>query len=267
MSDNVIAHIREWVQEQTQDYDGSHDAEHARRVAENAIAIVGASRMNAIIAAWTHDVCDPKYVGDKEMALQRLSCKLRACGISSARTRHICNVVRRVSFTRLRLHGPPTDLTVAEMEDWRLVSDADMLEAMGMIGVIRTIMYQGHVQKRLQSALAYLDVLTSCKEHIHSSIATQEAHRRANVMRIIVRRMQCDPKWRRLAHFFWTQGRLRAKFSDGLSLAREKRWFPSEANFALDREDLWRESGAQRSRRSHARDQTSVLSAEYYTRA
>jgi len=82
--------LRAWVCAQCVCYDASHDAEHAanvHRLAECILAhdLPGASRhvqQAVCCAAWSHDVCDRKYVADAEAAADRVA---RACVSLGAR--------------------------------------------------------------------------------------------------------------------------------------------------------------------------------------
>lgn len=151
-------------------YDGSHDITHASRVAKNVQHIVNVLdeeeyRDCAMICAWLHDVCDKKYT-DPEVAIK---CVKREC------RRHkfdhfdlIANVIVNISYTRLRSHGPPVRLDANTFRVWSIVAQADMLEALGVTGIIRTLMYQGSIlQDDLSRALAYAETtLLDCSRYI-----------------------------------------------------------------------------------------------------
>ena len=107
--DRLLAYVRR----ATRAYDGSHDAEHAERVARNAARLCARADLRdvCVAAALAHDTCDPKYVADKEASLEALRTTLRtAARLPDARARLVVDVVREVSYTKLRTRGPPRHL-------------------------------------------------------------------------------------------------------------------------------------------------------------
>ena len=185
-----------FVYAHTREFDGSHDVQHMRSVVDNVHAIV--SRMSvedaggfdpehvrflAEAVAWMHDVCDAKYKEcskiDSAQMLNFLVCMFEphvACMVH--------DVAASISYSRLRRCGAPP-LPSLDAVVWQVVSEADMLEAMGATGIMRTLMYQGAVHKSLADALAYADEhLTLCIRYMRHARA--EANVRLRRMRWIV---------------------------------------------------------------------------------
>lgn len=191
----IVARAREYVRAATREHDASHDACHAERVACNAQRLGGLEpaglRRACVLAALTHDTCDPKYV-DKPEACARLRDALREL-VEMDAANSIVAAVAHVSFTRLRTLGAPR----AELGDgsaawciWERVSDADMLEATGVVGVLRTLLYQGHRRRGLAESLAYCETLGQCASLFRGRRGRAEVRRRVARMRALAARMR-----------------------------------------------------------------------------
>lgn len=180
----AMAHVERFVRATLRGYDGSHDIEHARRVRANARHLgrsLDATQLAlAEISSYAHDTCDAKYDGKRR--LQRLRDVIVRDGRPSADADGIVRVVDAVSYSRLRSEGPPP-LAPALLPVWRCVSDADMLEALGVTGMVRTLLYQGAQRMPLESALAYIrEALLQCADYIELPDAREEAARRRTSM-------------------------------------------------------------------------------------
>ena len=137
------------------DRDESHGYEHMKTVAETSRRIIledfGPDNhtllLDAITVAWLHDVADHKYDHDG-----KLTATLEEFGL-----KHIPNfsdiqkVIKLVSFStenKAILAGNPLDYDAVLGEHYanvrHIVSDADKLEAIGAIGVVRAIQYTTH---------------------------------------------------------------------------------------------------------------------------
>jgi HD superfamily phosphodiesterase len=132
--------------------DDSHGHAHMQAVAQQARTIIqqdhiddtGNLTLDAITAAWLHDIADHKY--DSDGSLQAL--------LDTFGNKHIWNypeikqVIKYISYSsenRALLAGTPLDYPkilgayYAQIRD--IVSDADKLEALGATGVHRAIEY------------------------------------------------------------------------------------------------------------------------------
>jgi HD superfamily phosphodiesterase len=183
--------LREWVKDQTQTYDASHDVVHAQNVARLSKEIIRHDLPNvqkymkdAIVAlALTHDVCDRKYNTNKTEATTRVVDMCREIGMSKKSVNIVRNVICHISFSKRLVHGVPTNLNSDEMIVYYVVSDADMLEAMGITGMIRTFMYQAVTNQQTESALAHTTgTLFKCGGHLVHEWAKKEGNLRHRVM-------------------------------------------------------------------------------------
>lgn len=132
--------------------DPAHDMEHIRRVVANArwlAAAEGAELAVVLPAAWLHDcVVVPKHSPQRNQA-SRLAAGaagefLRGSGYDPALIPAIEHAIAAHSFSA----GIPPQTLEA-----RVVQDADRLDALGAIGIARTLMLGGVMVKPLYDAV------------------------------------------------------------------------------------------------------------------
>ena len=124
------------------DYSG-HDLEHIRRVVENAKKILEAEK-NAdekvvILSAVLHDVDDYKLGGNGE----NLEKFFESNNIDVELRGKIRDIIENISFSK---SGDKPRFNTLEQ---KIVSDADKLDAMGAVGVCRTVMYSAFTKRDL----------------------------------------------------------------------------------------------------------------------
>ena len=198
-------------------YDGSHDLEHARRVSRNAAHIFVGPREDlsvVLVASLAHDTCDAKYNGRQRLGALELAC--RRDRMSEVDVTCVRRVVERISFSRLQKVGPPVDLSQRELRVWHCVSDADMLEAMGATGIVRTLMYQGHCGGDLDVALLYAEkCLLQCIHYIEQKCAHAEGTQRQETMRMWIAECKTVTPLRMLSEEIMLRGRRGSSFASG----------------------------------------------------
>lgn len=125
-----------------------HDFFHTERVRRNALklqTVEGGDAFVIELAAWLHDVADPKLVDDPEAAQAELEVFLRGLpGVPARDAGHVLAILAGMSFGR-ELSGVVADKTL----EFRIVQDADRLEAIGAIGIARCFAYGGSVNQAL----------------------------------------------------------------------------------------------------------------------
>lgn len=122
--------------------EAGHDLVHSLRVRRNAMAILeeekAADREIVELAALLHDVADAKFhCGDEEKGPALAALFLKEQGFDDDKSRHVCNIIRHMSFKGGNEAGIWTSI---EME---IVQDADRLDAIGAIGIARAFHYGG----------------------------------------------------------------------------------------------------------------------------
>jgi len=114
-----------------------HGMDHVHRVLANAQQIqaeVGGDRFIVELACLLHDVGDAKFNDGMERSAQFAREILEEVGVQPAAIQHIADIVDNISF---RKGVDPRTLTL----EGQIVQDADRLDALGAIGIVRTIEY------------------------------------------------------------------------------------------------------------------------------
>lgn len=117
-----------------------HGIEHVEKVYRNAMKLCDgtpeADREVAGLAALLHDCDDYKLFGeDCARNLTNSRRIMDECGINEEIQRKVCAAIGSIGYSK-RLKG-----IKPESLEGRIVSDADMLEAMGTTGIIRCMTY------------------------------------------------------------------------------------------------------------------------------
>lgn len=191
--EKTIATFRAWISNQVCNYDASHDIVHIDNVVSHCIKILNTINMTdiniymtTVLTALAHDVCDKKYVRNVKSKLSALTCTLLRLGISPEITNMVVNVVPRISFSKRLREGDPLDLSSDELFVYRVVSDADYLEAMGATGVVRTYMFQAVHGSTAKGAWDHTTQnLFKCYEHLFFEYSKKEGFNRLQRMKRI----------------------------------------------------------------------------------
>ncbi len=123
-----------------------HGYDHVKRVAGLSQAIIDADKLTVDTfvvqaAAYLHDTVDDKVVADVTAAYTEVRACLTAARASEAQTKEIFSIIENLSFSKELLQGAQ----VASVEG-RVVRDADRLDALGAIGILRTSYFGGSHQ-------------------------------------------------------------------------------------------------------------------------
>lgn len=148
----LVADAKKYIQMLMADNDPSHDYLHVERVYNNAMYIVKKETENdpfikvdypvLALAALFHDVADFKYTQNEcleDVARSRLTefCKNYKHEIDPEKTAHILHIVLNISFRKELDEKPGTQHSI----EFKIVRDADRLEAIGAIGIGRCFGY------------------------------------------------------------------------------------------------------------------------------
>lgn len=128
--------------------DPAHDMAHVRRVVANArrLAATEGAEMDVVLpAAWLHDCVvlpkdSPRRAEASRLAAERAGAFLREAGYPAA---HIPAVEHAIITHSFSAGIPPQTLEA------KIVQDADRLDALGAIGIARTLMLGGAMGKPL----------------------------------------------------------------------------------------------------------------------
>ena len=159
------------------DRDDSHGHAHMKAVAETTTHIIekdfidesGNLTLDAITAAWLHDIADHKY--DHDGTLEQSLDEFGRANIWNYE--EIKQVIKYVSFStenKAILAGTPLDFPAilgayySQIRD--IVSDADKLEAIGSIGIKRCIEYTTHTNPTYTQT----QIINDVKKHAHEKL-------------------------------------------------------------------------------------------------
>lgn len=179
-----------------------HSIDHIQRVARNAEQILltepEANRRIVLAAAYLHDCIDDKVIPDADAAFREISTFLRSIDFSKREGMAILDIISSISFSgslgetkpRLSLEG-------------KIVQDADRLDALGVIGILRTAYYGGakgsklydpkEKPRKISSKAEYrrngtvinhfYEKLLLLAEQMHTDFAREEGARRTRFMK------------------------------------------------------------------------------------
>lgn len=135
----MLNDIKKLVCELLKDDNSGHGMDHVIRVYELAMRFAETNDVNKEvigIAALLHDVDDYKIVGIKNaQELSNAKNIMNRVGVPVEIQRAVLNVIQNMGYSKSLKGIRPTSI------EGKIVSDADMCDAMGSIGIIRSIVY------------------------------------------------------------------------------------------------------------------------------
>jgi uncharacterized protein len=130
-----------FVKEQLRAAESGHDFSHVQRVhhmASRFAAELGASMTVVELAALLHDVADAKFHGGDEEAGPQIAAEwMKSIGVYPDIIAAVTDIIRNMSFRHS--YGQNSNQTI----EFRIVQDADRLDAIGAIGIARAFSYGG----------------------------------------------------------------------------------------------------------------------------
>ena len=151
--DDLLKEAREFALKASNDasYDGSHDWHHVMRVAKNAKDIAEhenfqnghRSRTLVQVIALLHDVADSKYKGYEARAreLQDKLGEWTVGGLMTEEHKYLINFVISIMSFKDESKGSCAGLELPT--EFKVVQDADRLDAIGAVGIARCFMFGG----------------------------------------------------------------------------------------------------------------------------
>lgn len=189
--------IVEFVKSQLENDNSGHDFDHAQRVVNNAKKILKHEKAKSnivIVSCYLHDCVDKKLFDDIEGQINKIQ-NLLHNDFTKEEVDQIIDIITSISYNG----GDFKELTNLEA---MIVRDADRLDAMGSIGIIRTIEF-GNSKKRkfydeenlkilnnkivfnnsTQTTISHFyDKLLKLDSLMHTKYAKKEAKRRKKIM-------------------------------------------------------------------------------------
>ncbi len=185
----IVDAVREEVRVRLDDQGAGHGMDHIGRVHATACQLAaseGGDRFVVELAAWLHDVGDAKFNDGQELSGQFSREILQGLEVDENVVDHVVSIVDKISF---RKQTPVEQLS----HEARIVQDADRLDALGAVGVLRTIEY-GAVKNQpffsedlSHSGLGhFFDKLFKLRDLMNTEAARAEAARRETIMHAFI---------------------------------------------------------------------------------
>jgi len=134
---HLIEKTEQRVRERMAGQQSGHGVDHVLRVVRLARQIqaeAGGDPLIIELAAWLHDIGDAKFHKGVERSGEFSRELLNEFGSSQETREHVVHIVDNISF-RKRVDAKELSL------EGKVVQDADRLDALGAIGIVRTIEY------------------------------------------------------------------------------------------------------------------------------
>lgn len=138
---HIVTAAEHFVKETLLSDASGHDWYHIVRVRHMALRLAeeeGANNFICELAALLHDIADEKLNQSEDVGLKRVSLWLSEHQLEQHEHDHIMDIIRHMSFK-----GGANRDKLLSLEG-QVVQDADRLDAIGAIGIARTMVYAGH---------------------------------------------------------------------------------------------------------------------------
>ena len=142
--EKILQEVATYVERKLSGEGSGHDWWHivrVRKLAEKLALAEGGDSFICQLAALVHDLVDDKLVAGEGLALAEVRDLLTRVGVAANQTDQVLTIIQSISYKGGNQNH--LDLTL----EGQIVQDADRLDAMGAIGVARTMAYSGHHQR------------------------------------------------------------------------------------------------------------------------
>lgn len=141
----MIESVKNEVEKLLGNDDSGHDKDHINRVLALSLRFAkseNADKYITALIALLHDVDDYKLFGlENEKNLSNARNIMNICNIDSSIQKKVCEEIRNIGYSK-RLKGlAPTTI------EGKIVSDADMCDALGAVSILRVLKYTTKMNK------------------------------------------------------------------------------------------------------------------------
>ena len=139
--EKILQEVATYVERKLSGEGSGHDWWHivrVRNMAKNLALAEGGDSFICQLAALVHDLVDDKLVADEELALAEARDLLTRAGVAADQTDQVLTIIQAISYKGGSQNH--LDLTL----EGQIVQDADRLDAIGAIGIARTMAYSGY---------------------------------------------------------------------------------------------------------------------------
>ncbi len=184
---NLLTQVHALVRERMSGQSAGHGIDHVlrvQRIAKQLQQSEGGDLLTIELAALLHDIGDAKFHDGVERSGEFAIEILRSFDLPDDLVQHVAKICDQISFRKA--------VSVSELSlEARIVQDADRLEALGAIGIVRTIEYgatrgQPFFDADEPSATSgvkhFYDKLFRLRERLNTATAKQLAMKRESFM-------------------------------------------------------------------------------------
>ena len=139
--EKILQEVATYVERKLSGEGSGHDWWHivrVRKLAEKLALAEGGDSFICQLAALVHDLVDDKLVADEGLALAEVRDLLTRVGVAANQTDQVLTIIQSISYKGGNQNH--LDLTL----EGQIVQDADRLDAIGAIGIARTMAYSGY---------------------------------------------------------------------------------------------------------------------------
>ena len=168
----VINQTIEFVKSELKNAEGGHDWFHVERVLKNSILISKNEDVNTFVvslAALLHDIADPKfYDGDETIGPSKAIKFLERQKIDKETIDHIVKIIKHISYK----NSFENDGNPFSSDEFKVVQDADRLDAIGAIGIARCFNYGGFKNSEIYNPEVIPNLKMTKEEYKRSTAPT-----------------------------------------------------------------------------------------------
>ena len=192
---SLVERVKQIVQQRMDGQAAGHGMDHVLRVLSSSRAIqaeTGGDLQVVELAALLHDVGDAKFYDGEERSAEFSREILSSLGANEGLIDHVAHIVDNLSFRK------GVDACKLSLEG-KIVQDADRLDALGAIGIVRTIEYGAAFGQPFYSADTadtktgvghFHEKLFKLKDLLNTEVARQMAEERESFMRAFLDQFQ-----------------------------------------------------------------------------
>lgn len=167
--ETILKKTEKFAKDTMQNQEGGHDWWHVYRVCNIAEHIAKKEKADLYVvklAAYLHDIKDWKFADRDDEGVEAADKWLKSIGADKYVIEHVCRIIKTLSFKGLGVETPMDTL------EGKIVQDADRLDALGAIGIMRAASYGGCKGRELYNPDIKPAVHNSFKEYKASKSTT-----------------------------------------------------------------------------------------------
>lgn len=173
--EKIITKTITFVKKELANSEGGHDWFHIERVFRNATLISKEENADLFVvslAVLLHDIADAKFFdGDETVGPKKAANFLKSLAVDKSIISHVIDIIKHISYK----NEFKKNKTVINSIEFKIVQDADRLDAIGAIGIARCFNYGGFKNRAIYNP-EILPNLSMTKEEYKKSKAPTINH-------------------------------------------------------------------------------------------